>query len=704
MRWSITIVLLVLLGRAVAEGGADVQFVENKGQWPEQVLYKAYVPGGALFVERNALTFVLRSGGPQAYHGNSVPADQQEPLRMHAYQVRFEGSMPATGEGIDPLSQYENHFIGNDPEHWGSHCSVFPEVVLHDLYPGIDLRLNGRHGLKYDLLVDPGVDPDQIRMRYIGPDGMALENGTLVVRTTAGTVVEEAPVAFSEQVRPGGYVGTSMAYRKEHVCHYALQGNVLGFAFPDGYAEQEMLVIDPVLTFSTYSGSAADNFGFTASYDASGHLYGGGIVFGIGYPTTLGVLDDTFNAGAIDIGLTKFETDGTGLVWSTYLGGSANESPHSLVVNSNDELFVLGTTGSLDFPTTAGALDNSFNGGVPVILNPGTGVNDWENVSGGYGYSHVNGTDILVARISAAGDALLASTYVGGSSNDGLNNNTGTVFNYGDHFRGEIALDAMERPIIASCTQSNDAPTAPGAPQGVFGGGLQDAYLFRLDPMLSALQCATFLGGSGDDSGYGVQVDSNGNIFLNGGTTSSNLPMAGSPWDNTANGGTDGFLAKYSPTGATLLASTYLGTSAYDQSYSGPIELGGRSVCRRPKRRRMAGDRGQVCEPGQCAVRAEDEQRPVRAAVEYGRRHRQWFGGHLHLRLSGQRLRPDLHQRLGRQHEPERTGEQQHHDRTSAYRGCVPVEHQWQRFLPDGAEPRCGGSCLCHLLRWADQP
>src|SRR5690606_9875706 len=132
----------------------------------------------------------------------------------------------------------------------------------------------------------------------------------LLVKTTAGTVAEEAPVAWQDG--PGG--------RRNVRCRFALAGSEVHFILPDGYDPALPLVIDPVLTFGSYSGSTADNFGFTASYDAQGHLYGGGIVFGTGYPTTLGVLDASFNQGIIDIGITKFTPDGSGLVWSTYIG------------------------------------------------------------------------------------------------------------------------------------------------------------------------------------------------------------------------------------------------------------------------------------------------------------------------------------------------------------------------------------------------
>ncbi len=552
MRYLATILFLGCAGLSFAAGPL-VPFTQNKGQWPAQVLYRANIPGGVLFVERNALTYVLHKGGDLHDHGLKDD-HRHEPLQTHAYRVTFEGAQGGTGEGRFAQGHYENFFIGNDPARWGTGCAVYGEVWVRGLYPGVDLRLDGRNGLKYDLVVAPGTDPGIIRMRYEGQDGLVLKDGSLHVQLSTGTVVEEAPVSFVE--RDG--------ITKEVASAYVLNGNTVGFHFcgRSGVRSGAMclrsgdrITIDPTLTFGSYTGSTADNFGFTATYDGTGHLYGGGIVFSSGYPTTLGVLDASFNGGTIDMGITKWTPDGSALVWSTYIGGAfGNESPHSLVVNTSDELYILGSSGSSDFPTTAGCFDNSFNGGPALVF----GI--------GYGYGHSAGTDIVVAHLNAAATALLGSTYVGGSNNDGINNATQLAHNYGDSFRGEIALDPLERPVVATSTMSSDAPTTANAAQLAFGG-VQDGYIFRLDPGLSALQWATFQGGSNADSGYGVQFDSNGQVFVAGGTASSDLPLAGTPFDNTANGDVDGYLVRFEPTTGVRLSGTYLGTAAYDQTY-----------------------------------------------------------------------------------------------------------------------------------------
>ena len=557
MRAPALISLLFLAAPAIG-APPKALFVENKGQWPEQVLYRALIPGAAMFVERSAFTYVLFSDSPLRHHGHTHDGhDHSKEGKAHAYRVHFEGGRAQAWEGRLTQSHYENHFIGNDPAHWGTRCAVLGEVLLKDVWPGIDLRIGGRNGIKYDFIVAPGVDPSLIRMRYEGQDALTLKEGALHVGLSTGEVVENAPVSYVE--RDG--------INKEIKSAYALSGNKLGFHFCGRtpvrsgafcLQSQDRIIIDPVLTFGSYSGSTADNFGYTATYDGSGHLYGGGIVFNTGYPLTLGVLQDFFAGGSIDVGISKWTPDGTALVWSTYLGGSGSESPHSMVVNAQDELFVFGSTGSSDFPTSPGCFDGSYNAG--------GGLLSWSNILGGYGFSHSNGTDVYVAHFNAGATALVGSTYVGGTGPDGLNNSTFLTHNYGDHFRGEIALDAAGNPVIATSTRSNDMPTSPGAPQSSNGGG-QDAYLARFTPGLTSLLLGTYHGGTGDDSGLGVQFDSAGRIFMAGGTSSANLPTAGAPFDPSFNNVSDGYIARYSAIGNALLSCTFTGTDNYDQCY-----------------------------------------------------------------------------------------------------------------------------------------
>lgn len=547
---------LVLLSIAIAtaavahDHSTGLQFHQNRGQWPQQVLYRALTPGGAVFVERSAFTYLLQKGGSMHTHGtNATP----EPFRQHAFRVHFEGGSADSNTGSHKLPYHVNYFLGSDRSKWASQCEVFAEVELQDVYPGIDLKVDGHGGLKYDWLVAAGADPSLIKMRYDGQDEIFLNEGLLYIKTTAGDVIEHRPVAWQD------VEGERRAIR----CEYELKGDRITFHL-DAHDPRYPLVIDPVVVFSSFTGSTGDNFGSTATYDATGHLYGSGIIRESGYPVTPGVVQSDYAglpSSTCDIGISKFTPDGSDLVWSTYLGGTGSEMPHSLVVNSLDELYLIASTGSSDFPVTTDAFDTSFNGGT---LPPFSGTS--------YGFTFTNGADLVVSHFNSTATELIGSTYVGGTGNDGLNQEPPLNRNYGDPFRGEIILNADEEPVVVTTTLSTDLVVTPDAFQSSLAGGM-DAYLFRMDPALSQMLSATYYGGTGHEAGYGVQMDSSGNIFISGGTTSSDLPLAGTPAGSSFNGVADGYIAKFPGGGGNLTAATYLGTSSLDQAYFVQVDL-----------------------------------------------------------------------------------------------------------------------------------
>lgn len=541
MRWLLLLLLLCSVHGLWAHGPA-VSFTENKGQWPTQVLYRANVPGGAVFVEREALTIVQFSGIDLHAHGegsnNATP-------RGHAYRIHFVNGQAQAYQGEAAQPHYENFYLGNDPTKWGAGCAVYAAVLLKDVWPGIDLRIDGEQAFKYDLLVAPGADASRARFRYEGQDGLHMRGKELHVELSTGIVVEEPPVVFT--LNENGI-------REPVAAHYEVCNELVRVAMPKGYDNTRVLVIDPVLTFASYSGSTADNFGFTATYDDAGHTYGGGVVFGAGYPITTGAFDPTYNGGSADVGISKWTPSGNALVWSTFIGGSDGDAPHSLVTNADQELFIMGSTGSPNFPTTAGCFQSSFQGG------------SLTSFQAGYGFSFNNGTDIFVTHLNANGTALLGSTYVGGSQNDGVNVSAVT-YNYGDPFRGEIALDPDGNPVICTNTASSNMPVSAGATQSTYGGGNRDGYVFRMSTDMSTMLWGTYHGGSGADIGHGVQFSSTGDVYITGGTNSTDLPVAGAVLQPSSAGGVDGFIARYSPDGSVLLSSTYLGTNAYDQCF-----------------------------------------------------------------------------------------------------------------------------------------
>jgi gliding motility-associated-like protein len=533
-----------------------LRFVENRGQWPAQVSFRAEAPGAVIWCEPGALLIDrFDLSGIEHLHagrGNGYDPGASRTIRHHSLQLRFlDATGPVRTEGIGVQRGAYNYFIGNNPARWASGAHGFAAVVQQGLYPGIDLRLrSGGEVMKYDLVLAPGADPGVIRFNYQGADGTTLKDGKLCMATSLGDVVEEVPLAY--QMKNG------VQQRVE--CRYVLKNGIASFTVGK-YDPQLELVIDPTLSFSSYSGSTTDNFGYSATFDDLGFLYSGSSAFGQGYPTTTGAYDVTWNGGVgnqnpgTDIALTKWDTSGSFLIWSTFLGGSGDDLPHSLIVNPSGELIVLGTTGSTDFPTTANAFQSTFGGGTGFAPQ-------------GIGTQYPQGTDMILSRISADGSQLLASTYVGGSGNDGINSAPALKFNYADEMRGEVETTANGNILVASCTQSTDFPTTPGAYRTFFSGGSHDAVLFEMNPALTTMAWSTYYGGALADAAYSLEQDATGNIFITGGTSSQNLPVTpGVVGTNFHGGQADAFVAKFNPTGSALLASTYYGSTAYDQFY-----------------------------------------------------------------------------------------------------------------------------------------
>jgi hypothetical protein len=498
--YHIVFVLMLVCLRGVAQqGSSNIEFVENKGQWDPRVKFMGEISVGNLFLEKGGFTTLLyhpddlarleghhgvgataRAKGQPAFGGASA-ANAGDSLRSHAYRVRFLGASDQVV--ITPekaLPGYNNYFIGHDSTKWGTNCKVYQGVTYHDIYPGIDIRYYTNSGqLKYDLIIHPGADVSRIRMRYEGLNRLSKKKEQLIASTSVGDVKQLEPYSYTFDPRRG---------RADVRCRYIIRdGNTVSFDVED-HDPDATLIIDPTLVFSTFTGSKASNWGFTATPGPDGSFFAGGIVFASAFPFNTGQLQPVFGGLPFDVGIMKFTSNGANKVWATYLGGNNSETPHSMICDAQGNLVVLGRTYSQDFPfkTTAG--------------------------SGG-------GADIFVAKINAAGNRLIGCLRVGGSGNDGVNisdqlRNGGEkanslIRNYGDDSRSEVILDGSNNILVAACTQSSAAQGRPGAfpivgPvfQPNFGGGLQDAVVLKIDPNCTNLIWSSFFGGSGPDAAF----------------------------------------------------------------------------------------------------------------------------------------------------------------------------------------------------------
>ena len=534
------------------------KFIENKGQWHENAEYRVDLQAGFLYLENNRLTFDMLDAETfdkyvRAHHDKSFKRDFTE-LDWHAYNVEFIGANPNPSfQKQLETPEYFNYFVGSDRSKWASEVKGFHRIKYENLYDQIDLQFYSKiFNLKYDFIVRPGGDPSVISMEYNGVDNISIKNDRLHIETSVNHIIEDKPYAY--QVVSGKKV--------EVECHYVLQNNELTFSFPNGYDSGLDLVIDPTLMFSTYSGSYSNNFGYSATFDSKGFLYSGSSAFGTLYPTTAGAYSTAFNGGIADIAISKFDTTGTFLIYSTFIGGSSDELPHSLIVNKFDELFVLGTTSSSDYPYTVGCYDSSFAGGTPNNLLNGLGVN------------YVNGSDITVSHLSSDGATLMGSTYLGGSQNDGLNSTSDVAnlnllrYNYADEIRGEIDIDENNNVYVVSCTRSPDFPIVGNTVQQSYGGGEIDGCLIKLDNALENIIWSTFIGGSEHDAAYSLAFDDSLDVYITGGTNSDSLFTSSTALQDTFSGGrADGYIAHISKDGQSIINATYFGSPTYDQNY-----------------------------------------------------------------------------------------------------------------------------------------
>ena len=543
-----------------------VDFIENKGQWNAPFNYKSTIANGSLFIQRNGYTVLKNSvedmdGISRMVHGQEIEkkvpvkikADMMEGsserettsdhiLRSHAYTVLFIGSSnQSLFQPERPTGEVANFMLGDDTSRWKQDVRSFASVIQKELYKGIDIRYysNGSQ-LKYDLIVNAGAPVSQVVMKYEGVDKLSLKDGQLIISTSVGESKELAPIAY--QIING--------LKKQVECKFQLDGNDVRFKVKD-YDQNSTLVIDPVLIFSTYTGSKSSNWGYTAAPGPDGSLYAGGIVFGSGYPTTLGAFQDRFAGGTgsgrttgVDVSLTRFSSDGKSRIFSTYIGGRGDEYPHSIYVDPAGNAVILGRTTSTDFP---------------VVNNNRLGV--------------LGKTDIFVTKLAADGKALIGGVLVGGTGDDGANIDASLspqgpkslLYNYGDNARSEVILDNSNNIYIASSTQSSDFPIKN---QSQSYGGLQDGVFMKFSADLSTLFFSTYIGGSEDDAAFVLALNpTNNNVYVAGATSSSNMPgNFGGTIGGTFQGNIDGFVSVFSKAGSPV-KSSYFGTSSIDIIY-----------------------------------------------------------------------------------------------------------------------------------------
>lgn len=529
---------------------APIEYIENKGQWDGDFLYKGITPRGDIYLRNSGFRLMLSdAANKEKIHGvKHGTLKTAQTLKYHAFDIQFDhANRNALTSSERPQKHYYNYFLGNDASRWKSNIHPVMAVNYADVYPNIDVHVYSEdNNVKYDFIVKPKGNYQDIQLSYEGLTGIKLDNNRLILGTSLGELVESIPYCYQ-------YIDGE---RKELNCRYSLskEGKVR-FEVEKSYDPNYEMVIDPVLVFCSFTGSTADNWGYTATYDSLGNFYAGGVVSGVGYPVTTGSIQPIYGGGSTSIGnffpcdasITKYNANGTGTIYATYLGGSSNDQPHSIIVDNLNQLCIAGRTYSANFPVSNGCYDATYNGGA----------------------------DMFVAKFDPTGTVLIGSTYVGGSGDDVVNEEAqefvGGILkhNYADDARSEIIFDNANNVYVAGCTKSVNFPVTANAFQGTLTG-LQDAVVIQLNNNLSSLVWSTYAGGANNDAAYALTIDKVDptKLYVAGGTMSSNFPTTAGTLHPSFQGGTvDGFLMRFNTTTKALVASTFIGTNQYDQVY-----------------------------------------------------------------------------------------------------------------------------------------
>jgi len=544
--------------------GLPLRFEENRGQAGNRVKFLAQGRGYGLFLASGEAELALRSGSTshadskagesrktalagimkaEGAHGlgtmGGIPATaKSEKNTESAALVRLKlvgGNRGANPVGEDELPGKSNYFIGNDPKKWRTNVAQYARVKYEGVYPGIDLVYYGNQGqLENDFVLRPGADPKEIAFEISGASGLRIDDGgDLILELKNGELRLHKPVAYQDATLEQ----TGDKSRKLVAARYVQKSsNQFGFAV-SGYDPAKPLVIDPVLTYSTFFGAQSDDFGGGIATDSSGNIY---IVGNTLAPDDSDLTDlqgtpaafESTRTGGCGICATpfiaKFNAAGTALVYATFLGGGETSSSATIAVDGSGNVAVTGSTRGQDFPT----------------FNPFQATNR----------STSFGPNAFVAKLNASGSALIFSTYLGGSQND-----SGAA----------VAMDGPGNVYVTGLASSPDFPTTSNSFQPLNPNGATRAFVTKFTPDGTALAYSTFLGGSGFERGSGIAVDDAGNAYVTGFTASNDFPITPNAFQKTCNGGcssvccstfvTNAFVVELNPSGTGLVYATYLG-------------------------------------------------------------------------------------------------------------------------------------------------
>ncbi len=551
--------------------GLPSYFIENKGQVNEKVQYQVKLSGMNVYFTSEEIVY-------QVFQRESE-ATTSENIRMKFLGMNGEVEV----EGLEESEAKVSYFIGNDPERWVQGARTYERIIYREIYPDIDLIVYGGEGrLKHEYRVSAGGDVEDIRIKYEGAEGLKVsEEGELEIKLEGRELREGVPVSYQEI--KGERFEVESGFK-------VMEDNIAGFKMGK-YDKDRELIIDPALFYSTYLGGSGYEEVYGIAVDGSGNAYVTGYTESTDFPTTSGAHSTSYNGGLRDAFITKVNSTGTALFYSTYLGGSFSDRAGGIAVDGSGNAYVTGYTESTDFPTTSGAFDTSHNGGDDAFITKlnstgsvlsystylGGSDNDWCDgiavdgsgnayVTGG-AYSsdfpaaleHQGSSDAFITKVNSTGSALLYSLFRGGSGQDvGLG----------------IAIDDAGSAYITGDTRSVDFPTTLGAYDTGLNGNY-DVFITKVNSTCTAVLYSTYLGGSHEDRAEGIAIDVSGNVYVTGYTYSPDFPTTPGAYDTSNGGSDDAFITKLNSAGSALAYSTFLGGSGWDEGRGIAIDEAG---------------------------------------------------------------------------------------------------------------------------------
>ena len=554
-----------------------LSFVANFGQADKTVKFVSRGSGYSLALAPTSFTLAVASQRNKSNDASLVQA------------TLLGGNAAAKISGFEKLLTTTNYFIGRDPRQWKTNVPNYAKVKYSGVYPGVDLVFYGNQNhLEYDFTVAPGASPDVIAFGFAGITDLRVDDrGDLILRTKAGEVRQTRPVVYQQingarQIIPASYVVKD----KDQVA----------FQIAD-YDRSKPLVIDPTLAFSTYLGGNGNDRVNGIAVDASGDIYLVGDTSSTNFPVTPGAFDTTKTVVDTDAFVAKMNAAGTALIYSTYFGGGSNmDSGRDIAVDAAGNAYIAGASDSSDLPTTPGAFRSTPVGsdesdGFAMKLNPtgtalvystflgpiiagaiavdsagnafitGQANADYPTTPGAFQPTSAGSSEAFVTKLNATGTALIYSTFLGGSGFDSAS---------------DIAIDAAGNAYVTGTAQAG-FPVTPGAFQTTFGG-VNDAFVTKLNATGTALIYSTFVGGSGTEGANGITINEAGNAYITGFTGSSNFPTTAGAFQTSKAAGQDVFVTEVNTSGSALVYSTYLGGDADEFSVRIAVDAAGNAT------------------------------------------------------------------------------------------------------------------------------